>query len=329
MTPRARRDRCSHAACRGGRRPGSGSRSRSTVESRWSRSASAVSSRARRYGSSCDGVRATPVSTGFARYIAWSAIATSAPLVRPSSGKQATPTLIVTRGRLDRAGHVGDACDGSGPRPRGRPSGRCSAGSPRTRRRRSDRACRRPGPRSSSPARSPVSRASPAGWPRASLNGLNASRSIIRTANGRPPPPLSTASLKLALERAVVAQPGQGVLLGPDADLAVRLRVLEGDRGLPGEQLGQLELVGREVRLRVRPSARCSACRSSRRGPCSGTTIIASGSTGVPGHLDGARVEVRLVRQDGLGVVDHPAGDADAERDSRRRGSGPRTGRAR
>ena len=39
----------------------------------------------------------------------------------------------------------------------------------------------------------------------------------------------------------------------------------------------------------------------------SGTTIIASGSNGVPGHLDRARIEVRLVGQDGLAVVDRPS----------------------
>ena len=50
---------------------------------------------------------------------------------------------------------------------------------------------------------------------------------------------------ELALERAVVAQAGQGVEVGADADRAMRLGVLEGDRGLAGEQLGQLELVRR------------------------------------------------------------------------------------
>ena len=48
---------------------------------------------------------------------------------------------------------------------------------------------------------------------------------------------------ELGLEGAVVAQPGQRVQVGADAHGAVRLGVLEGDRGLPGEQLRQLELV--------------------------------------------------------------------------------------
>ena len=46
----------------------------------------------------------------------------------------------------------------------------------------------------------------------------------------------------------------------------------------------------------------------------SGTTIIDSGSNGVPGHLDGPRVEVCLVGQDGLAVVDDPAGESAADR---------------
>ncbi len=50
---------------------------------------------------------------------------------------------------------------------------------------------------------------------------------------------------QLALECTVVAQAGQGVELGPDLDGPVDLGVLEGDRGLAGEQLGQLELVRR------------------------------------------------------------------------------------
>ena len=39
----------------------------------------------------------------------------------------------------------------------------------------------------------------------------------------------------------------------------------------------------------------------------SGTTISASGSTGVPGHEADARVEMRLVREHGLAVVDRPS----------------------
>ena len=71
----------------------------------------------------------------------------------------------------------------------------------------------------------------------------------------RAPSAAAIVLVELPLERAVVAQPGQGVVLGPDLDRAVGLGVLEGDRGLAGEQLGQLELVLAEVGLRRRPSA--------------------------------------------------------------------------
>ena len=60
----------------------------------------------------------------------------------------------------------------------------------------------------------------------------------------RPPTPARRLA-ELALEGAVVAQAGERVALGPDLDRAVGLGVLEGDRGLAGEQLGQLELVRR------------------------------------------------------------------------------------
>ena len=61
-----------------------------------------------------------------------------------------------------------------------------------------------------------------------------------------PPPAVRDSLAELALERAVVAQTGQGIEVGADPDGAVGLGVLEGDRGLAGEQLGQLELVGAE-----------------------------------------------------------------------------------
>ena len=58
-------------------------------------------------------------------------------------------------------------------------------------------------------------------------------------------PPGLHGLAELALEGAVVAQAGERVLLGPDADGAMGLGVLQRDRGLAREQLGQLELVGR------------------------------------------------------------------------------------
>ena len=50
---------------------------------------------------------------------------------------------------------------------------------------------------------------------------------------------------ELTLERSVVAQTGQRIEIGSDANGPVRLGVLERDRRLAGEQLGQLELVRR------------------------------------------------------------------------------------
>ena len=61
---------------------------------------------------------------------------------------------------------------------------------------------------------------------------------------------------ELALEGAVVAQPGQRVVLGLGHDRAVRLGVPQRDRGLAREQLDELELVLREVRLAARPCGR-------------------------------------------------------------------------
>ena len=54
---------------------------------------------------------------------------------------------------------------------------------------------------------------------------------------------------ELALERAVVAQAGQRVVLRPDRDGAVDLGVLEGEGGLAAEELDQLELVLVEIGL--------------------------------------------------------------------------------
>ena len=54
---------------------------------------------------------------------------------------------------------------------------------------------------------------------------------------------------ELALERAVVAEAGQRVEIGPDGDRGMGPGVLERDRGLGGEELRQLELVRREVGL--------------------------------------------------------------------------------
>jgi hypothetical protein len=60
--------------------------------------------------------------------------------------------------------------------------------------------------------------------------------------NGAPPGPRA----ELVLERRVVEQPGQAVGLGADLDRPIDLGVLERDRDLGGEQLDQVELLGRE-----------------------------------------------------------------------------------
>ena len=116
----------------------------------------------------------------------------------------------------------------------------------------------------------------------------------------------------LALERSVVAQAGQRVLLGTDADLAVGLGVLHRDRGLAGEQLGQLELVVGEVRLGLAHPADVQRAdglaRHEQRNDDHGLGLEWGAR-----HLDGARVEVGGVGEDRLAVVDDPARDADAE----------------
>ncbi len=119
---------------------------------------------------------------------------------------------------------------------------------------------------------------------------------------------------ELALERAVVAQPGQRVEIGPDPDGAVRLGVLQGDRRLRREQLGQLELVGAERRLVVAHPAdveRADRLAVDEQRDDDHRLGLERGA----GHLDRARIEMGAVGQDGLAVVDHPAGDPGPERD--------------
>ena len=160
-----------------------------------------------------------------------------------------------------------------------------------------------------------ASSASPAGWPRESLKRLERveiqhqrRERLVRRRSRR------ASSLELALERAVVAQPGQRVLLGAEPDRAVGLGVLQGDRGLAGEQLGQLELVLAEVRLGVAHPADVERARSPRRSTRSGTTIIDSGSNGVPGTWTERGSRWASFDEHGLAMVDDPAGDAGPER---------------
>ena len=118
---------------------------------------------------------------------------------------------------------------------------------------------------------------------------------------------------EIRLERSVVADAGEGVVLGPHADLAVGLGILERDRGLSGEQLGEVEFVGAEERLRLAHAADVE--RADRLAPDEQRDHDHRlGLERGAGHLDGAGVEVRLVGQHRLAVVDDPAADADAER---------------
>ena len=57
------------------------------------------------------------------------------------------------------------------------------------------------------------------------------------------PSDATTTLAELALERAVVAQAGERVTIRPDLGRPVGLGVLERERRLAGEQLGQVELV--------------------------------------------------------------------------------------
>src|SRR6185436_4930518 len=58
--------------------------------------------------------------------------------------------------------------------------------------------------------------------------------------------PVADAPLEPLLERAVVEQPGEVVGPCPDLDRLEDLGVLERDRDLRGEELDELELLGRE-----------------------------------------------------------------------------------
>ncbi len=91
------------------------------------------------------------------------------------------------------------------------------------------------------------------------------------------------------------------------------LGVVEGDRGLPGEQLGQLELVFVEMGFVL-----------AHPGDVQGADHLAADRQRDNDHrfglerrardLHGARVEVSVIGQDGLVPVDDPAGDPDPER---------------
>ncbi len=112
----------------------------------------------------------------------------------------------------------------------------------------------------------------------------------------------------------MIAQAGQRVEVGADADGAVRLGVLERDRRLRGEQLGELELVGAERGLVVAHPAdveRADRLAVDEQRDDDHRLGLERGA----GHLDRPRVEVGAVGEDGLAVVDDPAGQPGPERD--------------
>ena len=118
---------------------------------------------------------------------------------------------------------------------------------------------------------------------------------------------------ELTLERAVVLESRQRVLVGTGADLAVGLRVLHRDRRLTREELRQLELVGREVRLDTAESpdierADRVAVDEQR------DDHHRFGFERCVRHLDGPIVEMRIVGEHGLAVLQHPARQAIPDR---------------
>ncbi len=117
-------------------------------------------------------------------------------------------------------------------------------------------------------------------------------------------------ALELILERGVVQEPGQPVGLRADLDRAVDLGVLEGDRHLRGEQLDEIEFLGRERVAdpealhrqdadRARPTAQGNDDKTAihRR-------VVGIGATEV---VD-PRVVALVVDVDGFVVVDDPRG---------------------
>ena len=118
---------------------------------------------------------------------------------------------------------------------------------------------------------------------------------------------------ELALEAAVVPQPGQGVALGADLDLAVRLRVAEGDRGLGREELRELELVLAEVGLGLAHPADVEGAQDlafDEERDDDQQFVLRRRTR----DQDGPRVGQRVVGEDGLLAVDGPAGDAGFQR---------------
>ncbi len=115
--------------------------------------------------------------------------------------------------------------------------------------------------------------------------------------------------LEVGLEGAVVAQAGQGVALGSQFRRVERLGRLEGGRCLAGEELGELELVRREVGLGL---AHPSHVQGADHLPADAKRDDDErlGLDGRPRDVHGARVQVSVVGEERPTVVDRPAGQA-------------------
>ena len=119
--------------------------------------------------------------------------------------------------------------------------------------------------------------------------------------------------VELALERAVVAEPGQRVVLGLRDHRAVGLGVAQRDRRLRREQLDELELVAREVGFLPAHAAHVERAddlaRHEERAHDHRLRLL-----GRARDVHDPRVQVGVVGQHGLAVADRPAGDAGVER---------------
>ena len=118
---------------------------------------------------------------------------------------------------------------------------------------------------------------------------------------------------QLPLERAVVPEARQRVVRGLGDHGAVCLGVAERDRRLGREELDQLELVPREVRLDAAHARHVERAdhlaRDEQRADDHRFRLL-----GRAGDLDRAGVHVGVVGQDRLAVADRPARDADIQR---------------
>ena len=112
----------------------------------------------------------------------------------------------------------------------------------------------------------------------------------------------------------MVAEPGERVGLGGHEELLVDLGVLQGDGGMVGEELHQLELLGLERAAdAVQVQRADGAGRAVERGDDDGLLLVLRRA----GHMPDARVAVGVVDQLGLAAHDDGPGDALAQGETR------------